>query len=39
MRSTLRRVPEEKFVWFASAALLLLAMESILASTWLRRIP
>lgn len=39
MRSAIRRVPEEKFVWFAAAALLLLAVEFILASTWLRRIP
>lgn len=39
MRSSIRRVPEEKFAWFASAALLLLLLEFILATTWLRRIP
>ena len=39
MRSAIRRVPEEKFAWFAGAALVLLSVEFILASTWLRRIP
>jgi hypothetical protein len=32
-------VPEEKFAWFAAAALVFLAIELILTSTWLQRIP
>lgn len=39
LRSAFRRVPEEKFAWFAVATLVLLAIEFILRSTWLRRIP
>jgi len=39
LRSAVRRVPRERFVWFASAALVFLALEFILRSTWLRRIP
>jgi len=39
LRSALRRVPEEKFAWFVAAALVFLAIELILRSTWLRRIP
>jgi Ca-activated chloride channel family protein len=39
LRSAFRRVPEEKFAWFAIATLVLLAIEFILRSTWLRRIP
>ncbi len=39
MRSAIRRVPEERFAWFAGAALVLLSVEFILTSTWLRRIP
>jgi Ca-activated chloride channel family protein len=39
LRSAFRRVPEEKFAWFTAAALVFLAAELILSSTWLRRIP
>ncbi len=39
LRSAVRRVPEERFASFAAAALLFLAIELILRSTWLRRIP
>jgi Ca-activated chloride channel homolog len=39
LRSALRRVPEEKFAWFAAAALGFLAVELVISSTWLRRIP
>ena len=39
LRSAVRRVPEERFAAFAAAALLFLAIELILRSTWLRRIP
>lgn len=37
--ATLRRIPSERFHWFALATLGLLATELVLNSTWLRRIP
>lgn len=39
MSATLRRIPSERFHWFALAALGLLLAELVLESTWLRRIP
>jgi len=39
MSATLRRIPVEQFHWFAIASLGLLAVELLIDSTWLRRIP
>lgn len=39
MRSTLKRVPSERFSWFAIAAMLFLGCEMTLQSFWLRRAP
>ena len=39
MRSTVKKLRAEVFGYFAGAALALLLLESLLRSTWLRRIP